>query len=695
MLAGGTVAVANCTLVDNSGWGLNRTAGTGAVVNSIAWGNNEGGLASNSNLNISYCCSQSASAGNQGNFASDPLFVSLHTPGYYYLSTTGLTGQVSDSPCNDTGSNTAAYWGLNSRTTRTDGTNDTGFVNMGYHYANGVPGSMIVTTAVCYVDAETGDDAQHGQSWATSWQSITHALTNVAQNATINLAAGTYSADLSSESFPLMVQMSGLTVIGTNRDTTIIDARNGSRILSAINKGSLNFSGVSFLNGSLGSGDGAGLYLPGCHVTVSNCAFGNNMISNTTIARGGAIYSAGGTLEVVDSVFTSNAIANASSSGQGGAICYAGNSLVVRGCRFEADSVSITIYKNGYGGAICSVGATAVITNCQFTNCYVLYAKGDYSASRYGGAVYLSGGNAQLDLCGFDLCAAKSSGGGGIAYGGAICAASVNPLTIAHCTASNSYASGGDIRGGVLYCSGTTGSVSDCSLDSIGVAPNYAETIRLDGSARMALSNIYLLNNSGQGIYVSSSFLTAWNVEIANSRTQGVYVTGAGSYVALTNCLVAHSWSDGILLAGGTVAVVNCTIVTNTGWGITNAGALTVKNSIAWANASGGIRTNATTTISYTDSQEALAGAGNMNANPLFVDIVNSNYHVMSLAGSWRGGGWTNDAQMSPCIDAGEPASGSAYALEPKPNGGRVNMGAYGNTEQASRSSRGTVIAIW
>ena len=39
----------------------------------------------------------------------------------------------------------------------------------------------------------------------------------------------------------------------------------------------------------------------------------------------------------------------------------------------------------------------------------------------------------------------------------------------------------------------------------------------------------------------------------------------------------------------------------------------------------------------------------------------------------------------SPCIDAGDPKS--EYKNEPKPNGSRVNMGAYGNTKEASRST--------
>jgi len=36
------------------------------------------------------------------------------------------------------------------------------------------------------------------------------------------------------------------------------------------------------------------------------------------------------------------------------------------------------------------------------------------------------------------------------------------------------------------------------------------------------------------------------------------------------------------------------------------------------------------------------------------------------------------------CIDAGDPAS--AIGLEPEPNGGIINIGAYGGTTQASKS---------
>ena len=45
-------------------------------------------------------------------------------------------------------------------------------------------------------------------------------------------------------------------------------------------------------------------------------------------------------------------------------------------------------------------------------------------------------------------------------------------------------------------------------------------------------------------------------------------------------------------------------------------------------------------------------------------------------------GRWVQDDVNSPCIDAGDP--NSAWSNEPSPNGGRINMGAYGNTLEAS-----------
>jgi hypothetical protein len=54
---------------------------------------------------------------------------------------------------------------------------------------------------------------------------------------------------------------------------------------------------------------------------------------------------------------------------------------------------------------------------------------------------------------------------------------------------------------------------------------------------------------------------------------------------------------------------------------------------------------------------------GNISADPGLIDPANGNFHVYC---------W------SACIDAGDESA--EYSLEPAPNGGRINIGRYGNT---------------
>ena len=81
-------------------------------------------------------------------------------------------------------------------------------------------------------------------------------------------------------------------------------------------------------------------------------------------------------------------------------------------------------------------------------------------------------------------------------------------------------------------------------------------------------------------------------------------------------------------------------------------------------------------------SAVALADRHSMTIDPAFANTTNGDFHAKSTGGRFTVGGWTNDATLSPLVDAGSPAS--TYANEPAPNGGYVNLGAYGNTQQAS-----------
>ncbi len=81
-----------------------------------------------------------------------------------------------------------------------------------------------------------------------------------------------------------------------------------------------------------------------------------------------------------------------------------------------------------------------------------------------------------------------------------------------------------------------------------------------------------------------------------------------------------------------------------------------------------------------------------LETDPRFVDPANDNYHLMSTGGSLHDGIWLPDPLSSPAIDAGNPEQD--IGTETSPNGGRVNQGAYGGTDEASRTSSGRVVAL-
>ena len=67
-------------------------------------------------------------------------------------------------------------------------------------------------------------------------------------------------------------------------------------------------------------------------------------------------------------------------------------------------------------------------------------------------------------------------------------------------------------------------------------------------------------------------------------------------------------------------------------------------------------------------------------------------YHLKSQAGRYDPNtqSWVIDDVTSPCIDSGDPDS--PIGQEPFPNGGIINMGAYGGTSEASKSFFGEPI---
>jgi hypothetical protein len=139
---------------------------------------------------------------------------------------------------------------------------------------------------------------------------------------------------------------------------------------------------------------------------------------------------------------------------------------------------------------------------------------------------------------------------------------------------------------------------------------------------------------------------------------------------------------------GGTATVVNCII-----WNCPQPITLTDSSNTQIQDRGSHV------TISYCDIEGgrdaiSISGSystvtwqqGNIDTDPQFVDPNNNDYHLKSQAGRWDAisESWVEDDNTSPCIDAGEPTSPIGY--EPFPNGGVINMGAYGGTAEASKS---------
>jgi len=128
-----------------------------------------------------------------------------------------------------------------------------------------------------------------------------------------------------------------------------------------------------------------------------------------------------------------------------------------------------------------------------------------------------------------------------------------------------------------------------------------------------------------------------------------------------------------------------------------------IENSILWNNSGGDIVWDTyVPDVSYSCLQQPYEGAGNINNDPLFVNPDTSDpntmdFHLQSEYGRYVSDGnsvqrplpenWVVDNHTSPCIDAGRPDINPF--CETMNNGGRINMGAYGDTSFASKSPWG------
>jgi len=233
------------------------------------------------------------------------------------------------------------------------------------------------------------------------------------------------------------------------------------------------------------------------------------------------------------------------------------------------------------------------------------------------------------------ITAGRASDGGGayLDYGG----------TIRHCLVTNNTATD---DGGGIYCyyGGTV------------------EETRIAGNNASDVGGGLYFDRGGQG----RNLLIYENYAGDDGGGAGCYYGGQ-----LMNSTISENeanWDGGgvYCTSGGTI--LDSIIYFNTGW-------LSSRDNLYGSGY----------TATYSCVTPSIAGEGNISLDPMFADRQAADYHLKSTAGTWSNAVWVLHETNSPCIDTGDPSS--SYANEPPWDGGFVNMGAYGNTVEASKST--------
>ncbi|MDP2895883.1 MAG: right-handed parallel beta-helix repeat-containing protein [bacterium] len=301
------------------------------------------------------------------------------------------------------------------------------------------------------------------------------------------------------------------------------------------------------------------------------------------------------------------------------------------------------------------------IENIAFPNRNVVLRSSDSTDADVVGSTVIDGNGAgsTVTFSGMENESCVLSGftirNGKARYGGGICGGTDSRRT--HATIENSVIVGNTAKvlpsafeangGGLAFCDGIISKNRICD----NVAEDYGGGLfQCDGT----IANNIIAHNSA----LNASGLARCHGMIRNNIITG---NSADSVGTMFDC-------------NGTI--LNNTICGNASEGYPGALCVcqgTISNCIIWGNR-GTSQLGSCSVPMYSCIQGWVGGGkGNVGYYPHFVDAQNADYHLKS---------W------SPCIDAGDPTS--AFFQEPQPNGGRINMGAYGNTSEATSKSPDT-----
>ena len=226
--------------------------------------------------------------------------------------------------------------------------------------------------------------------------------------------------------------------------------------------------------------------------------------------------------------------------------------------------------------------------------------------------------------------------------------------------------------GGGIYCLSSNPTISNNIIRKNNALALFARGggISCHSSNPTISNNVIIENNAsaqfawGGGISCSNSSPLITDNIISENISDGSEGAGGGGIACLnesnptiTNNLITSNEVFSMFLADGggihcdisNPAIINNTITGNAPGGVSGGGSnAIVKNNIIWANAFFEIDSLSSAAITYCDIRGGWEGEGNIDADPLFRDPDNGDFHLMSTECS--------DPYDSPCIDTGSPA---------------------------------------
>jgi predicted outer membrane repeat protein len=333
-------------------------------------------------------------------------------------------------------------------------------------------------------------------------------------------------------------------------------------------------------------------------------------------------------------------------------------------------SISNCVFMNNSndddGGAIVSIDGSTFLTNCKFISNF---------AAEHGGAIYSDYGNDVFVECSFVENSALD-GTGIVNIEGNL---ELESCTFSH-NSTYSLSSANEEGGGAVFIVSKKVVVKNCLFN---------ENVARYGGAMVGIADALILErcvftgNSaeyGGAIYDLRGGTITNSIFAANRGDKGGAVFGRCIGPALINCTLSGNSAQNGNAIGWFPCYENPSFTMNIRNCILRNGGDEIGK---WEDELPDI------SIVYSDIQGGWPGEGNIDIDPQFTDFENGDFHLKSRAGRWdpNNQSWIVDDVTSPCIDTGDPSS--PVAFEQFPNGGIINMGAYGGTAEASKSPSG------